>query len=129
MKNPLRRSVLNVAAVVLLLSPGLFGCVSKHSQTGVRNKWRDPSVPVFEKGVSTQSEVMHVLGPPSQVIALPEQTLFYYLREKSQSKAVFLLIYNQTRQQITYDRAIFFFNKQAVLTDFSVSEESIPYKK
>ena len=104
------------------LSP-LAGCMSKRGEMGVRNYWRDPSLPAFEKGRSTQSDVMKALGPPSQVIALQDQTLFYYLREQSRTKAMFLIIYNQTRQEIIYDRAIFFFNKQAVLTDFAYSKE------
>ena len=107
----------------------LDGCVSKHSEMGVRNYWRDPSPPAFEKGKSTQADVMHGLGPPSQVIALQDQTLFYYLREQSRTKAVFLIFYNHTGQEITYDRAIFFFNKQSVLTDFAYSAETVPLEQ
>jgi len=107
----------------------LTGCVSKQSAMGVQNYWREPEAPAFEKGRTTQAEVMHALGPPSQVIALADQTLFYYLREQSRSKAVFLIIYNRTRQQITYDRAIFFFNKQSVLTDFAYSKEVVEPQK
>jgi outer membrane protein assembly factor BamE (lipoprotein component of BamABCDE complex) len=104
----------------------LTGCLSKSSEMGVRNLWRDPALPTFEKGRTTQSDVMRALGPPSQVIALQDQTLFYYLREQSQTKAMFLIVYNQTRGQITYDRAIFFFNKDSVLTDFAFSKEAAP---
>jgi outer membrane protein assembly factor BamE (lipoprotein component of BamABCDE complex) len=96
---------------------------------GVRNYWRDPSLATFQKGHSTESDVMRALGPPSQVIALQDQTLFYYLREQSRTKAMFLIVYNQTRQQITYDRAIFFFDKQAMLTDFAFSKEAISNEK
>lgn len=121
----------NFKSLVLLgiCALSLGGCLNKRSEMGVRNDWRNPSLPAFEKGVTTQSEVMHALGPPSQVIALPEQTLFYYLREQSRTKSMFLIIYNQTRQQITYDRAIFFFNKQGVLTDFAYSKEAVPGEK
>jgi len=114
-------------AILLILSCvcSLTGCVSKRSEMGVQNYWRDPAAPVFEKGRTTQAEVIHALGPPSQLIALADQTLFYYLREQSRSKAMFLIIYNRTRQQITYDRAIFFFNKQSVLTDFAYSKEVV----
>ena len=87
------------------------------------------SLAVFEKDRSTQSDVLRALGPPSQVIALQDQTLFYYLREQTKTKAMYLIIYNQTREQITYDRAIFFFNKQGVLTDFAYSKEAIPTQK
>lgn len=127
---PMKTSFKNVILVFLgacLLA--VSGCLSKRSEMGVRNSWRDPSLPAFEKGRTTQSEVMRALGPPSQVIALQDQTLFYYLREQSRTKAMFLIVYNQTRQQITYDRAIFFFNKQSVLTDFAYSAEAVPAEK
>ena len=118
--------------ILLLLLLGLLpltGCLSKRSEIGVRNDWRAPSPPAFERDRSTQSDVLKALGPPSQVIALPDQTLFYYLREQSRTKAAYFVIYNQTRQEITYDRAIFFFNKQSVLTDFAYSKEMIPPAK
>jgi len=118
------RNIMFITLGACLLT--LTGCLSKQSEMGVRNAWRDPSLPRFEKGRTTQSDVMHALGPPSQVIALQDQTLFYYLREQSRTKAMFLIVYNQTRQEIIYDRAIFFFNKQSVLTDFAYSQESAP---
>jgi hypothetical protein len=107
----------------------LTGCMSKRGEMGVRNYWRDPSLPAFEKGRTTESDVMAALGPPSQVIALRDQTLFYYLREESRTSSMFLVIYNQTRQQISYDRAIFFFDTNSVLTKFSYSKEAIPHEK
>ena len=126
MKAHFRNAMPVVLAIGLLPSAG---CVSKRSEMGVRNYWRAPAPPIFEKGRTTQSELMHALGPPSQVIGLQDQTLFYYLREQSRTKAMFLIIYNQTRQEIDYDRAIFFFNKQGVLTDFSYSAEAAPFEK
>lgn len=103
--------------------------MSKRGEMGVQNYWRDTSLPAFEKGRTTQSDVMAALGPPSQVIALKDQTLFYYLREESRTSSMFLIIYNQTRQQISYDRAIFFFDTNSVLTKFSYSKEAIPHAK
>lgn len=110
------------------LSP-FTGCMSKRGEMGVQNYWRDSSLPSFEKGRTTESDVMAALGPPSQVIALQNQTLFYYLREESKTSSMFLIIYNQTRQQISYDRAIFFFDTNSVLTKFSYSKEAIPHEK
>jgi outer membrane protein assembly factor BamE (lipoprotein component of BamABCDE complex) len=107
----------------------LAACASKQSQMGVQNKWRAASPPPFQKGRTSQSEVMAALGPPSQVIALHDQTLFYYLREQLQTKAIFLLLYNQTRENVSYDRAIFFFDKNGTLSDFAYSEEAIPLEK
>jgi hypothetical protein len=105
------------------------GCMSKRGEMGVRNYWRDPSLSAFETGRTTESDLMAALGPPSQIIALQNQTLFYYLREESRTSSMFLVIYNQTRQQISYDRAIFFFDTNSVLTKFSYSKEAIPHQK
>lgn len=122
------QKTLNLALLVIGLLP-LAGCVSKRGEMGVQNLWRDSALPAFEKGRSTQSDVMRALGPPSQVIALHDQTLFYYLCEQDRTKGLFLLFYNHLRQRITYDRAIFFFNRQQVLTDLAYSAESIPREK
>jgi outer membrane protein assembly factor BamE (lipoprotein component of BamABCDE complex) len=121
-----KSALLCLLGIALLSLPA---CVNKRGQMGVRNNWRDPALATFEKGRSTQSDVMHALGPPSQVIALRDQTLFYYLREQSQTKAFYLLVYNQTRQEIAYDRAIFFFSQQGLLTDFAYSAEAVPLAK
>lgn len=101
------------------------GCASKQSQLGVKNLWRNTPAVAFEKGRTTQSEVMQALGPPSQVIGLRDQTIFYYLREQAKAKALFLVFYNQTREQITYDRAIFFFDPDGILKDFAFSDERV----
>jgi hypothetical protein len=96
---------------------------------GVENKWRADPAPAFEIGTTTQSEVMKALGPPSQVIALGEQTLFYYLREQQQLQSLSIIIYSHSRERIMYDRAIFFFDGQGVLQDFALSEEAIPRRE
>jgi hypothetical protein len=100
--------------------------MSKKSSQGVKNLWRAESPPVFERGKSTQHDVLKALGPPSQVISAGDQTLFYYLLEAKQSKSLVLILYNQTREQIVYDRAIFFFDAQGRLTEFATSDEKIP---
>jgi hypothetical protein len=99
LQPPRHREALLALAVAFLVC-GLTGCVSKRSEIGVQNNWRKASPPAFEKGRSTEGDIMRELGPPSQVIALQDQTLFYYLREQSHTKAVYLILYNQTRQEI-----------------------------
>ena len=114
----------------LLLFVFIFtaGCVNKSSTQGVENLWRANPAPVFERGKSTEHDVLSALGPPSQVISTPNRTLFYYLLEAKRSRGLILLIYNQTQERIEYDRAIFFFNEQGYLTDFATSNEKVPYK-
>ncbi len=122
-----RRILLTILILALLAL--LPACASKRSQMGVRNTWRAAPAPAFKKGSTSQSEVMAALGPPSQVIALHDQTLFYYLREQLENKSVFLLVYNQIRENISYDRAIFFFDKQGMLTDYAYSQEAIAFER
>jgi len=96
------------------------GCAQISRTSGVENTWRDPQVG-FHNGVTTQDEVLDQLGPPSQIIALPDRTVFYYLFEKTNGKLLFLILYNQATTSITYDRAIFFFNLDHILEHYALS--------
>lgn len=120
---------LALAALLVCLISTLVGCANRQSQMGVENMWRSTPTSIFEVGATTQSEVMKALGPPSQVIALDERTLFYYLREQQKLKSLSIIIYSHSREQIMYDRAIFFFDKEGVLEDFALSEEEIPRRE
>jgi len=114
--------------MIVLLAAGLLmatGCVVSKSEKGVDNLWRSESVPEFIRGETTQSEVLEALGPPSQIIALSNEVVFYYLRELDNSKGAILILYNQTNNAITYDRAIFFFDKKGLLKDYALSREKI----
>ncbi len=105
------------------------GCANRQSQMGVENLWRVDPAPAFEIGRTTQSDVMETLGPPSQVIGLNDQTLFYYLREQQKLQSLSVIIYSHSRERILYDRAIFFFDRKGVLQDFALSEEAIPRRE
>ena len=111
-----------------LLVAGI-GCTTKISQKGVLNQWRDESLPSFEEGRTTQSEILRFLGPPSQVIALSDQVIFYYMLERSRLRSYFLGIYNRSDEKVKYDRAIFFFDENEILTEYSYSAEEVPYEK
>jgi len=102
------------------------GCISKSSTQGVENLWRAEPAPVFERGKTTEHDVLSALGPPSQVITSGSRTVFYYLLESKRSRGAILIIYNQTVERITYDRAIFFFDAQGRLADFATSNEKVP---
>ena len=115
------KMIVIVAAVLLMAT----GCVVSKSEKGVDNLWRAESTPAFIRGETTQSEVLEALGPPSQVIALDREVVFYYLRELERSKGAILIVYNQTNDAITYDRAIFFFDKTGLLKDYALSREKI----
>ena len=98
------------------------GCAQISKKSGVENRWRDQNV-AFQAGVTTQQEVLAQLGLPSQIIALPNQTVFYYLFEEVAGRLLFLVLYNQANTTIKYDRAIFFFNNDSVLEEYAFSKK------
>lgn len=105
----------------------LAGCISAKSDSGVLNKWRDEALPPFEPGQTTQAEVARLLGPPSQLIDIGDQLVFYYLSEQTRSEGFILVVYNETNERVTYDRAIFFFDTNGVLQDYALSLEKTKY--
>ena len=66
----------------------IAGCISSHSQSGVVNKWRDQTLPAIEPGTTTRTDIARALGPPSQLIDLGDELVFYYLSEQDTSKGL-----------------------------------------
>ncbi len=97
----------------ILMAVVLTGCSSDKGYSGVDNVWRSATPLVWEAGKTTEQDVIDALGPPSQLIGLDKEKVYYYLREERKQTAVFLLAYNWKNQKLTYDRAIFFFGSSA----------------
>ena len=105
--------------VLLLISLPLSGCIQFSSQRGIEVAWQDEVVARLEKGTSTRADVLALLGPPSQVIGLEDETVLYYLFEDAEGDGVLLIVYNNIEIQTSYDRAIFFFDENDVLSDYA----------
>lgn len=103
----------------------IAGCASYGSVDGVDNLWRELSTDQFEKGVTTQAEILKQLGPPSQLISLQDQTVFYYLTQEMSGTGKIFIVWNQVIAESKYDRAIFFFDTDGVLQEFAYSKEQI----
>jgi len=110
---------------VLLFSLVLTGCVNFASVDGVDNAWREVPLDQFQEGVTTQADVLAKLGPPSQLISLDKQVVFYYLAQQNTGKGQIFIVWNQMSEENLYDRAIFFFDQDGLLTDVAYSNESI----
>ena len=80
-------------------------------------------------GIAAETQILELLGPPSQVMNLGDQVIFYYIMEKTEGKGGYLLAYNWNNKKVIYDRAIFFFDKNRVLKDYALSKENIEYEK
>jgi outer membrane protein assembly factor BamE (lipoprotein component of BamABCDE complex) len=120
------KRILFLCIAIYLMMAGI-GCTHRISQKGVSNEWRDASLPSVEKGRTTQSQVLERFGPPSQVIALSDQVVFYYMLERSRFWSFFLAVYNRSEEKIRYDRAIFFFDRNGVLAEYAYSREEVRY--
>ena len=105
----------------------LAGCANWQEEAGVDNHWRSDDVPTWRQGETTAEEVMAFLGPPSQIVNLERQLVYYYMKESVSGSGYFLLLYNSSASKKRYDRAIFFFDLDGVLTRYSYSKESIDY--
>lgn len=97
----------------------LGGCAQFESKRGVDVNWQSMVTDKLVTGKTTRQEVLALLGPPSQVIALNNESVLYYLFEHSEGEGLILIVYNRMRIDTRYDRAIFFFDNNDVLTEFS----------
>lgn len=113
------RRLFSCALTTLLCLGLLSACVQYKSKRGVEVAWQTVVVNELIRGQSTRADVLDALGPPSQVIALEEETVLYYLFEKAEGEGVILIIYNRIEVDTRYDRAIFFFDENDILTDYS----------
>jgi outer membrane protein assembly factor BamE (lipoprotein component of BamABCDE complex) len=95
----------------------LAGCAQYDNKRGVEVVWQPEAVESLVAGKSTRKDVLMLLGPPSQVIALDDETVLYYLFEHSKGEGLILIVYNRFNVDTLYDRAIFFFDENDVLTD------------
>ena len=106
-----------VAACVFAML--LAGCAQYENKRGVEVTWQDDVTRHLVPGESTRKEVLALLGPPSQVISLEEETVLYYLFERAKGNGVILILYNRMEIETHYDRAILFFDANDVLTDYA----------
>ena len=74
------------------------------------------------RGRPRAKDVLKALGPPSQIVSMQHETALYYMLERTKGTGITLIVYNFRREHSTYDRAVFFFNLDGVLTDFAYTD-------
>ncbi len=105
--------------VAILWLALLAGCAQYTDNRGIEVTWDEAALTDFERGSTTRQDVLDALGPPSQLIATGSGTALYYLYERTRGDGLILVFYNRFDRNTHYDRAIFFFDEQDVLRDFS----------
>lgn len=112
------KSILRAVAIATC-ALALVGCVQFKSKRGVEVAWQPEVMSGIEVGKTTRRDVLRDLGPPSQIIALEEETVLYYLFEKAEGEGMILILYNTVDINTRYDRAVFFFDESDVLSEYS----------
>jgi outer membrane protein assembly factor BamE (lipoprotein component of BamABCDE complex) len=72
------------SAAVIAMALGallLGGCAQYDSKRGVEVNWQDTVTTQLVNGQSTRRDVLALLGPPSQVIALDGESALYPIRQ------------------------------------------------
>ena len=108
-------------AVALALCSLVAGCINSKSSRGVGSHVDGQAHADFVRGETTRKDVLQQLGPPSQVLSMENETAFYYVRESIAAKGLILFVYNTHTERAEYDRAVFFFDEDNVLTDYAVT--------
>jgi hypothetical protein len=119
--KPATASICRTLTVIALLVLAA-GCARMQTEKGLDPTWHRLAPETFQVGVSTQSDVMRLLGPPSQVITGQGGDILYYLHEQAVGTGIVFIVYNQLQLTTRYDRAIFFFDEAGVLVDYAISE-------
>ena len=106
-------------ALTAFILCGLMACAQYDNKRGVDVNWQDSVTNKLVKGETTRKEILALLGPPSQLISLDEETVLYYLFEHSRGEGLILIVYNRMKIDTRYDRAVFFFDENDILSDYS----------
>lgn len=113
---------MNVAiriTITCILAGLATACAQYDNRRGVLDDWQAVEASEFVAGKTTRQQVLSALGPPSQVVALGDETALYYLYEHSEGNGLILVVYNRFAVDTRYDRAIFFFDSDDRLSDYA----------
>ena len=104
----------------------LTGCSGSGRRVGIPNRWRSPTIQ-FQPGTTTEEDVLRRLGPPSQIVALQDRTVYFYVLEEADSFRLGMFLFAWSSLEVTYDRAVFFFDRTGRLVRHAYSPKAIDY--
>ncbi len=105
--------------IALLFPLVLAGCAQYENRRGVEVTWDAANLDGIEVGETTRRDILTRLGPPSQLIAMEDETVLYYLYEHARGDGLILVVYNRFEMDTRYDRAVFIFDRDDVLVEYA----------
>ena len=115
----IRQRAASLVFASLSLALLLPSCIRARAERGLEPTWADADPATFVRGETTRADVLERLGVPSQVLTVGDGTALYYLQERTANDGYILLVYNSRVEEVRYDRAIFFFDENDRLTEYS----------
>ena len=113
---------LKTLLIIAALCLGCQACSIAKTERGVETRWQNLPADTFVAGETTRQQVLAMLGPPSQVLTLHNETALYYMLERTRGSSMVLLVFNSRSERSRYDRAVFFFNLDGLLTEYALTE-------
>lgn len=111
-------------AALLLSCATAGGCTFARSE--VNNKDLPALVKEMKPGQTTEDDLVRSIGtPPGQIIMMPSgNRLLVYSYGQSKTKGLTLLVFNVSKTNAAVDTAIFLVNKQGVVEEAWVGDNS-----
>jgi hypothetical protein len=102
---------------VILLCAGcaMFGKSKEHH--GFDARWLDQCT----AGTTTAADVVKLFGAPSNMVELSNGNAYVYERSVSKGTGIWLIILSFGNYETQYDRVVFFFNNEDILTHYGLS--------
>lgn len=105
------RQKLMLAAIAMAALGGCYFGKKKDDRP-----WSSDTVGRIEPGKTTKAQVLHLLGPPKQIIRLLDSEAYMYVASVEKNTSTVLLVVNLSRSDKQYDAVTVIINRQDVVT-------------
>jgi hypothetical protein len=114
-----RKCIFGLAILIMLLS----GCAVIGKGKDFRPLEEKALVQV-NPGTTTASDITKMFGAPNQIIKLSNGNAYIYYRSQSKALGIWLVLVTMVNYDTQYDRIVFFFNRNDILTHYGSSFQS-----
>lgn len=116
---------MNIAGSIhALLVMGLLiqGCAFSRGTLG--DNVKAEVVAAIQKGATTKTEVINLLGAPDRLVQLNGRDVFHYYRYDAKAGSLLLIILNFTRLSVKSDDVFVILNREGIVEDVIASKRT-----
>lgn len=111
----IRNAAIGLCIMLLGVSCAMFGKTKEYHDFDVR--WLER----FTPGTTTSAQVVELFGAPSRIVKLSNGNAYVYERSVSKGTGIWLVLVSFGNYETQYDRAVFFFDNENILTHYGLS--------